>query len=106
MKLSRFKEVVSKLYELERRQLSYIDGCPDDIRELLLNTQYINNACLQFDTLMNALFGYALAYDVYWLLLEWCPNSGQYLELDGAHYTINTLDEFFTYIELSYGLVD
>jgi hypothetical protein len=106
VKLSKFKEVVTRLVELERERNAYLDSCPTEVRTIFVETPYGNATGLQFDLLVQSLFGTILVEEVYWLLFDWQPDSNYGVELDGVQYTINTLDDFFAFIERGYGLVD
>jgi hypothetical protein len=106
MKLSKFKEVVTRLVELEQERTAYLESCPIEVRTVFVETLYSNATGLQFDLLVQSLFGTVLVEEVYWILFDWRENAGYTLELDGEEYPINTLEDFFAYVERGYGLVD
>jgi hypothetical protein len=76
------------------------------MRPVLVENAYNNASGMQLDILLLALFGSVLVEEVYWILFDWQERSGYTVALDGQHYIIDTLDDFFAYIERGYGLVD
>jgi hypothetical protein len=94
--------VITRLRELQDEMDNYLERTPSDLTAILVETAYANAAGMQFDTVLQALFGPIMVDDVYWFLTEWTP--GDAVTVDGVEYTINNLDEFIVYMVESYAL--
>ena len=100
MQFDTFKRITDLIVDRHHNMTNYVDRLPGDLVESILENQYASNQGLLNDMLMEELFGPVLHNDVTWFLYEWEP--GSILEHDGTLTTINTLGDFFTYMQTRY----
>ncbi len=102
MKAQTLATVVNRLYELEQERDKYLESLPADIRDSFFDNEYTNIMGMQYDIVLQALFGPVMVEDVYWFLLEWKP--GYSVTVDGKEYTIQNVDQFIAYMVEIYAL--
>lgn len=98
MDFKQFKKLVSELYALDKEREAYIRSIPSDINAAFFDNTYTRTSGMQFDLVMQALFG-DIYEDVCWFLYD-CKFTGpNQIIVDKREYEIKSLEDYFDYAE-------
>lgn len=93
-------DLVCKLKNLDEKQQKYLAALPSDIRDMLIENQYVLMMGYQRDLLIKRMFG-KMAEDVEWFLYEFeaGKSPGPHCIMpDNTSYTYNTNEDYYQYL--------
>lgn len=109
IRLKDFKRVVIEYINSTKVCDEYIDALPGEIQTVFFDTVPINSREQLIAELMKTLLGDTLYEEVMWFVYDG-PVGDKTITVSNANggsitYTISTVEDFFNYCEVEYGLV-
>jgi hypothetical protein len=102
MSRNEFKVLMQKLVDLRIRGDEWIDKVPGEVVSVFFENPYVDAALRSNTVLMEKLFDKSMIQEIEWFLYEWKPDAKVEMRTitypDGSTFTINTLDDFVTYL--------
>ena len=95
-----FKDLVTDIVSTQQKQNIYIELIPADLTAAITENFYVHELNMLHERFISVLFK-DLAEDVFWLLYEQLPAQKPIVS-NTRCYSINTLEDFFLYIQEEY----
>lgn len=94
----KFKQLVTKIYQINKAGTDWINKIPAEISSLLLENTYASSLGHICDLLITEYFE-EYAEDVFWLMYEFEEGKSYQLEINDKQYTISSLEDYFDAIK-------
>lgn len=107
MDVEQFKTTIEFLYEQKQKRDAWIDKLPSDISSAFFDNEHVDSLHNEISFLLKMLFKPELLEEIEYFLYEWYPHHDEFKTIttqSGKTYTINSLDDFVSYVEQEYSL--
>lgn len=108
MNVEQFKNTIEFLYEQKQKRDAWIDKIPSDISSAFFDNEHVDSLHKEISFLLKVLFKPELLEEIEWFLYEWSHTHHDAFKIittaSNKTYTINSIDDFVSYVEQEYSL--
>jgi hypothetical protein len=102
MRFEQFKEFFQKYWDEHLKANDYLNYVPSDLIGAVIDNGYTSALDRRIDLLINTFVPKDLVEEIDWFMYERSSTANIIEIIDGRIYKINTVNDFFNYLEKEY----